>query len=47
MNSSLLRDLVEAAGLAAASAGAMLVFGPVALIVAGIGVVVLVEVTGR
>lgn len=40
-----MRDLLEAAGLVAAVVGAFLSFGPVALIVGGLGLVVFVEVT--
>lgn len=41
----LVRDLVECAGIATAVGGAVLLFGPVALLVGGLGVVVLLEVT--
>jgi len=44
---AMLRDLVEIAGLAAATAGLTLLFGPVALVAAGLGVVVLLEVWDR
>jgi surfactin synthase thioesterase subunit len=47
MNSSILRDLVEIAALATATAGATLLFGPVALIGAGIGTIVALEVGHR
>jgi hypothetical protein len=44
---SLIRDLVEVAGLATATAGLTLLFGPVALVGAGLGVVVVLEVWDR
>jgi len=43
----LLRELVECAGLVAAVGGAAFLFGPVALLVGGLAVVVLLEVLDR
>lgn len=44
---AMLRDLVEVAGLVAAAAGLTALFGPVALVGAGIGTVILMEVLDR
>jgi len=44
---SLMRDLLEAAGLATATVGATFLFGPVALVVVGVVTVVVMEVLDR
>jgi hypothetical protein len=47
MSHDTLKLVVEVAALAAATAGATLLFGPVALLVAGAGTIVALEVTDR